>query len=77
MASDVIKAPWSAEQVGALKRWQEKMHAYTCPIHSDVDLMPTYYGFICPYDICDYTQNWALAISFLELDKKIEGRIFS
>lgn len=55
-------APWSVKQVYALKARQKdiKLHAYTCGWHSDTVLIPTYYGWVCAINGCDYTQNWAL-----------------
>lgn len=53
-------APWSVEQVSNLKfRQQSKMlHPYTCRIHKDTALIPTFVGFICDIDLCDYVQTW-------------------
>jgi hypothetical protein len=62
-----IKAPWTAEQVAALNRWQNcvYVHPFTCGSaiqaqeHRDgaAVLMATSDGWICPY--CDYRQDWA------------------
>jgi hypothetical protein len=57
-----IKAPWSAEQVDALNRFQRTphIHPFTCPGHDgggDRDLVATRQGWICRH--CDYRQDWA------------------
>lgn len=62
-----ITAPFTAEQVGRLNRWQflSSMHPYTCggsrtdERHLDGEgvLMATPEGWKCPY--CDYTQQFA------------------
>lgn len=64
-----IVAPWTEEQVEGLQRWQERFHPYTCPRHSKdghatEDLVPSEAGWLCPS--CDYTQDWAHAMSVLE-----------
>jgi hypothetical protein len=68
---DVIRAPWTAEQVEALNRWQASdfVHPYTCgsgyrtnrSIHPDGEgrLVATEHGWVCPN--CDYRQEWAWA----------------
>jgi hypothetical protein len=58
------KAPWTAEQVDALNRWQRAgwVHPFTCTGHEgggDRDLVATRRGWICCH--CDYTQDWAHA----------------
>jgi len=57
-----IEAPWNAEQVDNLNRFQRLgfMHPFTCPGHEgggDRDLVATRGGWICRH--CDYRQNWA------------------
>lgn len=64
---EIIKTPWSAEQIEALNRYQKigLMHPYTCgenrkdENHLDGEgvLIATVNGWICPY--CDYRQDWA------------------
>jgi hypothetical protein len=72
MSDDRITAPWSAEQVDALNRFQRAhfMHPFTCPGHDgggDRDLVATRAGWVCCH--CDYRQDWAH--SFM-LDKPVE-----
>jgi hypothetical protein len=57
-----MDAPWTAEQVDALNKWQRSghVHPFTCPGHEgggDRDLVATRAGWICCH--CDYTQKWA------------------
>lgn len=58
-------APFTAEQVAELGRWQTAgwVHPFTCgngALHAGyhVILMPTTKGWICPDDRCDFTQDW-------------------
>jgi hypothetical protein len=55
----MIRAPWTPTQIDALERFQhqEGVHPFTCPEHSDSELVATHRGWICRY--CDYTQDWA------------------
>jgi hypothetical protein len=58
----MIKAPWNAEQVDNLNRFQRCgfLHSFTCPGHEgggDRTLFATRKGWICPH--CGYTQDWA------------------
>jgi hypothetical protein len=69
--SNVIKAPWTPEQVDGLNRYQSLRgfyHPYTCGSgrrtdaqHTDGEgvLKATPDGWVCPY--CNYKQNWANA----------------
>ncbi len=65
MSSNVIRAPWSDEEVVALTRHQldDSVHPYTCENRLDhVDdrnglLVPTTGGWTCPE--CRYVQLWA------------------
>jgi len=57
-----IHAPWTAEQVDALNRFQHAsvVHPFTCPGHDgggDRTLVATRRGWICCH--CGYTQTWA------------------
>lgn len=59
-----IFAPWTAEQVDALNRFQHAsaVHPFTCVGHEgggDRTLVATRKGWICCH--CDYTQHWAHA----------------
>jgi hypothetical protein len=59
---DFINAPFTAEQVDALNRYQrlDHVHEFTCPdAHDGADrtLYATREGWRCPH--CDYRQNWA------------------
>jgi hypothetical protein len=65
---DVLRAPWTPEQVEALNRFQQRgdVHAFTClNDHGDLGrtLLATEQGWICPH--CDYTQNWAHSLMLL------------
>lgn len=63
---NIIKTPWTDEQVRALNWWQmlSGMHPYTCGnagrdgyhAHEGVLFADTN-GWHCPH--CDYTQGWA------------------
>ena len=61
------RAPWSDEQVEALRKRQaaESLHPYTCgndhPGAGEGVLVPTPAGWICPEPDCVYRQDWALA----------------
>lgn len=67
--SEILKMPWSAEQVAALNRRQNnpELHPYTCGGNrTDADhldgegrLVATPEGWKCPF--CDYRQDWAIA----------------
>jgi len=69
--SEIIRAPWTPEQVAALNRYQQAhdFHPYTCggnrkdEWHLDGEgvLVATEKGWVCPY--CNYTQNWARAFT--------------
>lgn len=65
--SQIIKAPWTPEQVERIEYWQNNgslFHALTCggnrtdANHLDGEgvLVVTAEGLKCPY--CDYTQDW-------------------
>lgn len=53
-----VIAPWTAEQVAALNRWQRLgyVHPFTCP--NGWNLVATTAGWVCP-GTCGYTQDWA------------------
>lgn len=58
----VSRAPWTDEQVvGLIERQLAPLHPYTCPFknHSNLMLMPTNAGWVCPNRECEYTQDWA------------------
>lgn len=69
--STQIKAPFTAEQVEGLNRWQRStwVHPFTCgnrdtPEHETMDpecdwgvLVATADGWVCRH--CSYTQDWA------------------
>ena len=64
--TEKIRAPWTSEQVEALNRFQQRggMHPFTCGLdrHGNAKvLIATEYGWRCPDDECDYTQDWAHA----------------
>ena len=60
----MIKAPFSDEQVKALKEWQASgvLHPMTCPDH-DEPLTPTSAGLKCEIVGCVYVQLWAPPIT--------------
>jgi hypothetical protein len=57
---EVVRAPWTREQVASLNAFQrsERYHPYTCPseAHSS-HLVASKQGWYCP--MCAYTQGWA------------------
>jgi hypothetical protein len=58
--SNKISAPFTADQVEALNRWQNgPVHPFTCgnDHEGNRDLVATETGWICPN--CNYTQKWA------------------
>lgn len=60
-----ITAPFTAEQVDGLNRWQHRgdVHEFTCG-HDHPEprrLVATPQGWICPWADCDYKQHWAHA----------------
>lgn len=58
--TDVIKAPWSDEQIKLFNNYQYhcQFHPYTCGKDSNHRLLvATVIGFVC-LD-CDYRQHWA------------------
>jgi hypothetical protein len=65
--TDKILAPWSAEQVAALNRFQADggMHPFTCgnehPAHLSPVLWATTAGWRCNIIGCNYEQDWAHA----------------
>lgn len=76
LTSNIIRAPWTAEQVEALNRSQQSgfVHPYTCGSgkrteanHLDKEgvLVATENGWRCLY--CSYTQEWAHASSLEEI----------
>lgn len=58
-------APWSQEQAYRLNVFQARgsFHPFTCPNEheqqSEVRLLASDDGWICPVVLCDYTQDWA------------------
>jgi hypothetical protein len=65
-ATSQINAPWTADQVAALERFQTEghMHPFTCggDQHSMAPRMiPSRSGWHCPDPDCSYTQDWAHA----------------
>ncbi|MFD5508987.1 hypothetical protein ACFWIB_14590 [Streptomyces sp. NPDC127051] len=58
-----LRAPWTAEQIDALNRFQTEggMHPFTCGRDHETHrvLVATYLGWICLEPTCDYTQDWA------------------
>jgi len=61
---DIIKAPFTPEEVEQLNKWQQAgyVHPFTCPKEhlSDAnELIATPEGWKCPDPKCGYTQHWA------------------
>jgi hypothetical protein len=52
------KAPWTVEEVAAIKRWQTTpfVHPLTCPNHGEQPLAVTSEAVSCPR--CDWRQTW-------------------
>lgn len=72
-----IKAPWTAEQVDNLNRFQRQslFHPFTCPGHEDGgdrSLVATRSGWICCH--CGYRQDWAHK-GMLEFDEETAARV--
>lgn len=63
---EMKQAPWTADEVVALNRHQQKghLHPFTCPYQHGGErvLVATEVGWVCPE--CDYTQDWAHAFMF-------------
>jgi hypothetical protein len=61
--SEVVRAPWTPEQVDALEKRQIRAdrHPYTCGEHSSLPLVPTRLGWMCWKPGCSYRQDWAHA----------------
>lgn len=57
-----IYAPFSEEQLAKLNEWQrnDRIHPYTCAIHSDTPLIAKREGWRCNKPGCKYLQEWAL-----------------
>lgn len=74
--ADIIKAPWTQEQVMKADEWQRcgTFHPYTCgnrgghPFEEQYGdhgvLRPTVRGWVCAF--CDYTQDWAHSFTLNE-----------
>lgn len=64
MTIAMIRAPWTAGQIAALRGRQSRsdLHPYTCREHSVIPLSPTRWGWRCPVPSCDYRQDWAHAL---------------
>lgn len=61
-APGMKNAPWTAEEVDNLNRYQRwgKMHEFTCPNdHPDRVLVAHRDGWHCPNPECGYRQGWA------------------
>lgn len=65
--TDLIRAPWTTEEVAALNRFQREggMHPFTCghehPAHPNAILEATPKGWRCFVLDCEYEQDWAHA----------------
>ena len=74
----IVYAPWTADEVAALKRWQHSpaVHPYTCTQRmahlKDVVLVPTIQGWVCPVRDCKYTQSWCREESFNAPDELLD-----
>jgi hypothetical protein len=58
--AQIVRAPWTPEQVDALNRWQQdkQVHPFTCGgDECRATLYATPDGWRCP--MCGYTQTWA------------------
>jgi len=68
--SEIIKTPWTSEQVKALNLYQKSslMHPYTCGgnrkdknhLVGEGVLAASENGWFCPY--CDYKPDWASTV---------------
>lgn len=71
-----VDAPWSAEFVDALNRFQVSgiFHPFTCATHSQDDpLIAKEDGWHCPHPSCDYRQFWAHAEMAEIMDPPLQG----
>ncbi|MFJ6729425.1 hypothetical protein ACIQPQ_31435 [Streptomyces sp. NPDC091281] len=64
--TQMIRAPFTSEQVTVLNLFQERgdMHPFTCGSDRHDQSPPldaTHSGWICPDPACEYTQDWAHA----------------
>ncbi|MGW2721391.1 hypothetical protein [Streptomyces sp. NPDC001492] len=64
--TDMIRPPWTPEQVAVLNRFQQYggMHPFTCGgkhRHNNPTLEAREDGWHCPATYCDYRQDWAHA----------------
>lgn len=74
-----VLAPWTAEQVAALNRWQncDWVHPFTCGSevrdqeHGAAVLVATPNGWICQF--CTYTQDWAHDFMFVEPESPLKA----
>jgi hypothetical protein len=73
MNSILVKAPWTAEQVDTLNRFQNLgyVHEFTCGNDHEGSraLVATRAGWICPN--CDYRQDWANEAMFAPQPERI------
>lgn len=53
-----LHPPWDLEVIQRLWERQQIGHPYTCLYHGTAALIPTYNGWVCPENNCDYTQDW-------------------
>jgi hypothetical protein len=63
MTGDRWDAPFTADQIAVLERWQDcgVVHPYTCGGDHDTEhkLIPLTCGWVCPDPSCVYSQTWA------------------
>lgn len=57
---DKNHAPWTDEEVESIKGFQEagSFHPFTCPEHTDFELIPYTEALLCPLTNCMYKQTW-------------------
>jgi hypothetical protein len=63
---ELVKAPWTDEQIKALEEYQTdgRFHPYTCGSnHKGLRILtPTKDGWVCKY--CEYKQDWCHSFHF-------------
>lgn len=66
--SEIIKAPWTKEQVKILQKYQDNwnVHPYTCECGES--LVPALEGWEC--EACQYKQDWFYETTLEMFDRK-------
>src|SRR5262245_46147834 len=72
---DIIRAPWTPEQVANLNAYQAncRFHPYTCRDRHNLVATPA--GWVCVEQGCDYQQTWAHRMSAVESPDIVIGGV--